>query len=136
MKYVLFLGRVCFSLIFIMTILSHFSSDIVAYAANQGVPFAYFLVPLSGIIATLGGLSVLFGFHAKIGAWLIILFLVPVTLMMHNFWTITDPMENMMQKIMFMKNLSMLGGAMVITYFGSGELSFDRAHKLHEAPTY
>lgn len=134
MKYVLCLGRVFYSLIFILTILSHFNTDMIAYAGNHGVPFANVLVPLSGIIATLGGLSVLLGFHAKLGALLIILFLVPVTLIMHNFWTITEPMELMIQKIMFMKNISMLGGAMIIAYFGSGALSFDKAQKLHESP--
>lgn len=131
MKYILFLGRLFFSFIFIMTVFNHFSNDTISYAAAQGVPFASFLVPASGIMATIGGLSVLFGFHAKLGALLIILFLIPVTLMMHNFWSITDPMTQMIQKIMFMKNLSMLGGAMIIAYFGSGPYSCDHYQKHH-----
>lgn len=134
MKYVLFLGRVFFSLIFILTVFNHFAPETIAYATSRGIPFAHFLVPFSGIIATAGGLSVLFGYHAKIGAMLIIIFLFPTTIMMHNFWTITEPMEHMLQKIMFMKNLSMLGAAMIITYFGSGSLSCDQCKKLHEAP--
>lgn len=134
MKYVLFTGRVFYSLIFILAVINHFSADTVAYAVGHGVPFAGFLVPFSGLIATAGGLSILFGYHAKIGAWLIISFLVPVTLIMHNFWAITDPMQHMLQQVMFMKNLSMLGGAMVIAYFGSGALSFDNVKKMHEQP--
>ncbi|PYO38913.1 MAG: DoxX family protein, partial [Gemmatimonadetes bacterium] len=62
---------------------------------------------------------------AKIGAWLLVLFQVPVTLMMHNFWAVTDPMMRGIQIAMFMKNISMLGGALLIAYFGSGPLSLD-----------
>jgi putative oxidoreductase len=45
--------------------------------------------------------------------------------MMHNFWTISDPMMRQMQMAMFMKNISMLGGALLIAYFGAGPLSVD-----------
>jgi putative oxidoreductase len=80
---------------------------------------------LSGVLALLGGLSVLVGYQAKWGAWLLILFLVPVTLLMHNFWVVKDPMMAQMQMAMFMKNLSMIGGALLITQFGAGPLSLD-----------
>ena len=75
-------------------------------------------------------MSILAGYKARYGAWLIVLFLVPVTVLMHNFWTITEPMAKSMQQIMFMKNLSMLGAAMLIAYLGSGPLSLDnRIHR-------
>ena len=45
-----------------------------------------------------------------VGCW--VLFLAAVTPMMHNFWTVTDPMMHQMQFVMFMKNLSMLGAAL------------------------
>jgi len=112
-----------------MTVSFHFSKDAIGYAAAQGVPAAAFLVPASGIIATLGALSIILGFKARWGAWLIVLFLVPVTFMMHNFWAINDPMQRQMQMSMFMKNLSMLGGALIIAYFGSGPYSVDRKVK-------
>jgi putative oxidoreductase len=44
---------------------------------------------------------------------------------MHNFWAVTDPVAAHMQQIMFMKNVSMLGSALLIAYFGSGPLSLD-----------
>lgn len=125
MKFVVLLGRVLFSLIFLFTIPGHFSPQMIGYAASQGVPAASFLVPLSGIIAFAGGLSIVFGYKAKLGALLIIIFLVPVTLWMHAFWKITDPMAQQMQIAMFMKNVSMTGAAMLITYFGAGPLSLD-----------
>jgi putative oxidoreductase len=104
---------------------AHFTKGDIAYGASHGVPLASIVVPLSGVIALLGGVSILAGYKARYGAWLIVLFLVPVTVMMHNFWTITDPMAKTMQQIMFMKNLSMLGAAIFIAYFGSGPLSVD-----------
>ncbi len=125
MRYLVPLGRVCYSLIFLMTALGHFSQAYVGYAAQQGVPAAGLLVPLSGVIATAGGLSVALGYKAKIGAWLLVLFLVPVTLMMHNFWAVTDPMMRGMQMALFMKNVSMLGAALLIAHFGAGPVSLD-----------
>lgn len=125
MDLIVLLGRILFSAIFIFSSLSHFSSETIAYAAKEGVPMANILVPLSGVIALLGGLSILLGYKARLGAWLIVLFLVPVTLKMHNFWSVQDGDLAMLQMIMFMKNLSMLGGALLITHFGSGPLSLD-----------
>jgi putative oxidoreductase len=123
LKFITLLGRVLYSFIFIMAAPGHFKAGTIAYAASTGVPMANILVPLSGVFALLGGLSVLLGFKAKSGAWLLVLFLVPVTVMMHKFWGIPDPMAAQMQQIMFMKNVSMLGAALLITQFGSGPAS-------------
>src|SRR5437763_7317743 len=97
MKYIVLIGRILFSAIFLASVMNHFSANSVHYAEAKGVPMAAVLVPISGILLLLGGLSVLLGYKAKIGAWLLVLFLVPVTLMMHNFWAETDPQAKMMQ---------------------------------------
>jgi len=70
---------------------NHFTKQTIAFSASQGVPLASILVPLSGVVAIAGGLSILLGYRAKLGAWLIVLFLIPVTLMLHKFWTVSDP---------------------------------------------
>lgn len=126
---VVFLGRLFFALIFLMAGPNHFASQTIAYAASQGVPMASIAVPFSGLLAIFGALSILLGFRARIGAWLIVLFLVGVTPMMHKFWTVTDPMMHQMQMIMFMKNVSMLGGALLISQFGAGPWSLDHRRK-------
>jgi putative oxidoreductase len=123
-RYLVLVGRVLYSAIFFMTV-GHFSPTYIAYGAQAGVPLPGLLVPLSGVIGVAGGLSIALGYHAKVGAWLLVLFLVPVTLMLHNFWAVTDPMMRGMQIAMFMKNVSMLGAALLIAYFGSGPLSLD-----------
>ena len=123
LNYVGLLGRIFFSAIFIMSGPNHFKAETIGYAAAQGVPLASIAVPFSGIIALLGGLSIALGYRAKLGAWLIVLFLVPVTLMLHRFWGVSDPQAAGLQLAMFMKNLSMLGAALLIARMGSGPLS-------------
>jgi putative oxidoreductase len=122
------LGRFLFSLIFILAGINHFSSGSISYAANQGIPMADILVPISGLIALIGGLSILVGYHARVGAILILLFLVPVTILMHNFWDVADPQMAQMQMTNFMKNLSMIGGALLVASFGAGPMSYDHSH--------
>jgi putative oxidoreductase len=129
MKYVPLLGRIFLSYIFISSGSKHFLSQTIQYGASAGVPAASFLVPLAGIIAIVGGLSIVLGYKARLGAWLLVIFLVPVTLIMHRFWSIQDPMQHQIQNIMFLKNMSMLGGALILTYFGSGPLSLDEVFK-------
>ena len=124
------LGRFFFALIFLMAGANHFNKQTIGYAASEGVPLAAIAVPLSGVLAIAGGLSVLLGYRAKLGAWLIVLFLVPVSLMMHKFWTVTDPMMAQIQMILFMKNVSMLGGAVLISHFGAGPFSLDARRAL------
>jgi len=73
---VVVLGRFLFALIFLMAGANHFNKQTIGYAASQGVPLAAIAVPLSGVLAIAGGLSILLGYRAKLGAWLIVLFLV------------------------------------------------------------
>jgi len=126
-KYSVLFGRILFSLIFVFSGLNHFSSDIINFAAAQGVPLARIAVPLSGVMAIIGGLSVALGYKARWGASLLVLFLVPVTTMMHRFWAAADPIAAQLELGMFMKNVSILGGALLIAYFGAGPLSLDAA---------
>src|SRR5437867_13447434 len=95
----------------------HFSSQEIAFAAAQGVPLASIAVPISGLLAVLGGLSIALGYKAKWRAALIVLFLVPVTLMMHNFWSVNDRSVAQVLMAHFMLNLSLIGSVIFISYF-------------------
>jgi putative oxidoreductase len=125
MRYLVLAGRILFALIFIIASPRHFSREGIAHAASLGVPLASVLVPISGLMALAGGLSVAAGYGARWGAWTLAGFLVPVTLGMHAFWKLHDPVQAHIQQAMFAKNLAMLGGALLIAYFGSGPLSLD-----------
>jgi putative oxidoreductase len=123
--FIVLAGRILFSAIFLLASGGHFSRQTIAFAGSQGVPLAGIAVPLSGIVALAGGLSILLGYRARLGAWLLVLFLVPVTFAMHAFWAVSDPMMAQIQQVMFLKNLSLLGAALLITQVGSGPLSLD-----------
>lgn len=125
MRAIVPLGRVLFALIFVASVVGHFSSAQISEAAAHGVPLATLLVPLAGLIALVGGVSVMLGYRARFGALLLLVFLVPVTLVMHKFWGLADPQMAMMQKIQFMKNTSLIGGCLLIMYYGSGPYSLD-----------
>src|SRR5882672_3454235 len=123
MRYLYLVGRILFALIFVTAAPRHFTQEGIQHAADLGVPLAGLAVPLSGVMALAGGLSVALGYKTKWGAWLLVAFLVPVTLGMHAFWKLQDPAMIHIQQAMFAKNLSMLGAAVLLTQFGAGAVS-------------
>lgn len=129
MKFLFPVGRVLFALIFITASPRHFTHEGIQHAASLGVPFAAVLVPLSGVMALAGGLSVATGYKARWGALVLILFLVPVTWCMHGYWRLSEPAAIHLQQAMFAKNLSMLGAALLISQFGAGPISIDQQGK-------
>src|SRR5258705_5206123 len=124
-RYFALAARQLLSMIFIIASAGHFTPGTIALAAQHGVPIPGLLVPASGLIALAGGLSILFGYRAKFGAGLLVLFLVPVTLTMHNFWAMSDPIAFQIQLTLFMRNVLLLCGAMLVAHFGAGPLSLD-----------
>lgn len=125
MSFLVPIGRILFSWIFLKSIVTHFNPAAIAMAETKGLPFAAFLVPASGVLAFIGGLSISLGYYTRMGAWMIVLFLLPVTFTMHAFWKETDPSHVQMQLTNFTKNIAMLGGALLITWFGAGPFSID-----------
>lgn len=77
--------------------------------------------PLILIVATLfelmGGLLILLGVKEKLGAGLVMMILIPMTVLMHPFWFI-EGMERELQTILFLKNLGILGGLILIALHG------------------
>lgn len=120
------IGRILFALIFIVAAPRHFTAEGIHHAADLGVPFATICVPISGVMAFAGGLSIATGYRARWGAWLLIAFLVPVTFMAHAFWRLQDPQAIHIQQAMFAKNIAMLGAALLLTQFGPGPFSLGR----------
>ena len=130
MRALILAGRVLFAIIFVVSGFNHFKPEMAGYAASAGVPLANIAVPLSGVMAIAGGLMIALGFQARLGGILLALFLIPVTLYMHAFWKVSDPMQHQMQLVNFMKNLALLGGSLAFIYFGAGPVSVDAAHPI------
>lgn len=125
MRAIVPIGRVLFALIFVSSVVGHFSSAEIAAASAHGVPMASIAVPLAGVIALIGGVSVMLGYRARFGALLLLIFLVPVTLFMHKFWGLPDPQMALLQKVNFLKNASLAGACLLIMHHGSGPYSLD-----------
>ena len=123
MSYWYLAGRVLFVLIFITAAPRHFTHGDIQHAL--GVPVAAVLVAVSGLMAIAGGLSIAAGYKTRWGAWLLVAFLLPVTLTMHAYWKLHDRVQIRVQQAMFAKNISMLGAALLLTQFGAGPVSVD-----------
>jgi putative oxidoreductase len=137
MRYLVPVARCLLAVLFLLSAPGHFKAQTIAYVAQQGVPFAQVLVPLSGLMALVGGILILLGWRARAGAWVLVAFLLAVTPAMHAFWAVSDPTMRMTQMISFMKNLGMLGGLLLIAYWGAGPISLDqRAGREAPAATF
>jgi putative oxidoreductase len=120
------IGRVLLSLIFVLSGFDKLTgwSDTGAYMASKGMPFVPFFLGAAIVLELGGGLSVALGYRARLGALALAVFVVPTTLIFHDFWTLADP-ERQLQTIMFLKNLSMLGGLLLVAAYGPGRFSLD-----------
>jgi putative oxidoreductase len=87
------------------------------YARASGVPMPETAVVGTGLIILAGGLSILLGWHPRIGAALILVFLVVVAFWMHRFWSFADPMQRAAQEAHFWKNIALAGAMLwIITW--------------------
>ena len=109
------IGRTFFGIFHILFGLNHFTmlSAMTAYASSKGVPLPTVAVLVSGILLLIGGLFILLGIYPKIGILALVLFYVPVTFIMHNFWAVNDPMGKMMDTTNFFKNMIILGSSLM-----------------------
>jgi putative oxidoreductase len=91
----------------------------------EGIPASQLLVWLAAAAEILGGLSLLVGLFARVGAAILILFLVPTTLIFHDFWAYSGQ-EQVMQMSNFFKNIAIMGGLALVIAYGAGRFSVDR----------
>lgn len=119
MDVVFLVGRILFAVLFVQsgaTVHLLQRQQGIAYARSYKAPAPELLVPLSGIAAVLGGLSVALGIWGDVGALLLAGFLVGITPFMHAFWREQDPMMRGNQMAHFTKNAALIGGALILFY--------------------
>lgn len=119
MEYTLWLfwlGRLLFGGYWLMNAWNHFSNaeGMAGYAASKGVPMPKLAVLGTGTLLAIGGLGMLSGLYVKWAVLALALFLAPVAAMMHQFWKETDPNAQMTQKILFMRNMALLGASLMM----------------------
>ena len=136
-----FIGRLCLSAIFILSALHKIAywpdtENMVTNAIVETLsvfPSLDFLNPVVNTlqpsvilgIATglelIGGLLIFLGWRVRLGATLLVIFLLPVTVVFHHFWTCEGP-DRDLQMIMFLKNLSIFGGLLTVLALGKGQV--------------
>ncbi|MGH9735005.1 MAG: DoxX family protein [Candidatus Acidiferrales bacterium] len=119
-------GRILLSAIFIV---SGFSKlfifhSVAGMLAGKGFPLATIAAGIAIAIELLGGLAILVGFQAKVTAWIVFLYLIPTTLMFHNFWAMQGGMR-VDNQVHFLKNLAIMGGLLLLASNGAGRYSLD-----------
>ena len=126
MNYLYPVARACLTATFILSAVRHLFHRNAALDEMEGfgMPRSPFLLAGSIVLRLAGGLSVLTGFHARWGAVLLLLFVVPATFFGHAFWG--KPVEKRThESIEFLNNLSMAGGLLLVLIAGSGAFSVD-----------
>lgn len=130
------LGRILLSLIFILAGVGKFMdyNATVQYMAAKGMTMVPLFLVVAALIEIIAGLLVFFGIKARLGAFILFLYLIPVTLLFHDFWNQQGP-ERQENMINFMKNLAILGGLLYVICVGAGRWSLDACCNKHSAKT-
>jgi len=110
-----FIGRILTALIFMISgffeIVGY--SQTVGFAASKGLPLASVAIACAIVIEVLGGLAVLIGFKTRIAAWILFLYMIPTTVVFHNFWAMAG-MQQQDNMAHFMKNLAIMGALLLL----------------------
>ena len=108
-------GRVLVGCYWLYNAFKHFTNvgPLARAAGAHGVPAPEVFVVLGGVLLLVGGLSLLLGLFPRIGVLAIVLFLLPVTLIMHAFWADNDAARRSLNVINFAKNFGLLGSTLM-----------------------
>ncbi len=119
-------GRCLLSLIFVAIAVGKVTgwSGFSEYMGSKHLVAVPVLLTLSMAVEFAGGLSVLIGWRARYGALLLLVYLIPVTAIFHNFWALQG-MQAQIEVVNFLKNVSIMGGLALIVAFGPGPYSVD-----------
>lgn len=122
------IGRLLYGGFFVYNAFNHFlrHSGMTAYAASKGIPLAGVMVLVTGFLLLAGGLSILLGYRPRLGAWLLVLFLVPTAVLMHNFWAVADPAAAQLEQTQFLKDMALAGAALMLTAVPRWPFSLER----------
>jgi putative oxidoreductase len=123
----MFLGRIFLALLFVVSGIGKITgyAGTAALMASKGLPMVEILLPLTIAVELGGGLMLAMGWKTRWAAALLFLFLIPTTLIFHQFWGI-DPKLVQMQKVNFLKNVAIMGGMLMVLAAGAGAWSVDR----------
>jgi putative oxidoreductase len=122
------LGRVMLCTIFFMAAVGNKIPNfnkVAELMAGKHIPAPQIMLVGAIVFLIAGSLSIILGYKARIGATLLLIFLVLATYYFHDFWHATDDKEKQEQMIQFMKNLGLMGAMLLIIANGTGPMSLD-----------
>jgi len=108
-------------------------SGTAGHMAGVGIPAPDVLAYVAGWAEIIGGIAVMAGFLARIGAFALVAFLTITTLVFHAFWNYQGQ-ELIQQSVQFMKNLAVIGGLLLLYAVGPGRYSIDAKLRRPLAP--
>jgi putative oxidoreductase len=92
-----------------------------------------FLLYSSIVFLMIGATMLLIGYRIRFGVWLLLIYWLPVTFIVYSFWD--DPMpEQRLHAILFMKNIAVAGGLLMIAAHGGGRYSIQRLFQVTKLP--
>ena len=124
---IILIARVLLVILFIITgwaKLTHFS-DTVAYMTAESAPLPMIAAAIAVLMEFFAGIALLVGFFTRPVAFLLALFTLGTALIGHHYWTMVEP-DRAMNMINFYKNLSIMGGLLLLSVTGPGKYSIDR----------
>jgi putative oxidoreductase len=109
------IGRIIFGSYWLMAALNHFKNlaHMSEYAKAKGTPLPKLAVAGTGVILSAGGLSMLLGLHPVVGIALLLVFLIGVSIQVHNFWKVDDAQSKQIDIINFTKNMALIGALLM-----------------------
>ncbi len=115
------IGRILLVLIFLLSGIEKIENfgGIAQFMASHGMPYTNFFLVGAIFFELVGSITVILGYFARFGALLLLIFLIPTTLIFHNNFA------DQTQWIMFVKNVSMFGGCLILLASGAGRFSLD-----------
>ena len=121
------IGRVLLAVMFVYSGFGKLSGfeGTAGYIASKGLPMPQVLAAIAVAIELLGGIALIVGFKTRLVALAFAVFLIVITPIFHNFWNAPEA-QAMNQQLNFMKNLTILGGMLVLAAFGPGRFSADK----------
>jgi putative oxidoreductase len=122
----LLVGRVLLALIFVTAGFSKLSGlqGTAGYIGSVGLPAPMLLAVAAGVVELVAGVLIVVGWQARWAALALAGFTAVASVLFHNYWAMPAE-QQMMQQLMFMKNVSIVGGLLVLFAFGAGPLSLD-----------
>jgi putative oxidoreductase len=121
------IARILLALMFVLAGIGKFTGldGTAGFIASKGLPAPQLLAVGAGLVETVGGVLLIVGWQARWAALALAAFTLVATLIFHNYWTLPAD-QQMMQQLMFMKNLAITGGLLALFAFGAGRLSLDQ----------